>query len=627
MEIMKKLFFRLLASLLLIVGLLFSPGNAVAQQDEKSAFENSLKSTYTVNNNGSTYVEHTFTIKNLTPTYYITKHGLRTNSSNIQNVRVFDRKGTIDAEVTTLEKQTNIGITFEDKLVGEGKSRTFTISYNNPDLAQINGNVLEVAIPKQADPTQYSDVEVKLVTPLRFGHATRVHPSTNFTHKLTNDGAVMTFDNLGNQGVSAIFGFEQVFDLNFTYFLENNDSQPILLQTALPPDTPFQRMHYHSIDPKPTEMNIDKDGNWIATFYMPGNTAQAVKVQAQARLNLDRNDNIPVYYPQDSHLSRQPFWEIDNKNLREIATQNQTPEEIYNYVTTNLEYKVIESLDDFERKGAARTIENPEFVACQEFSDLFVTLSRINRVPSRVVTGYAHTENNELRPLSLVEDILHAWPEYWSEEQQIWQPVDPTWGNTTGGVDYFNQFDLNHIVLAINGESSSLPYPAGSYKTDSQQGEKTLEVSFGELFPLQNPEFTASLEARSNSWINMPGFYNLIIENQSGAAWYKLTFDLSSEKSGVRVFGDTAIPAVLPFQTITIPLFVYNTQGSLPEKDILQLNIMMEEQTVLSNSLEVTNAPNFVQNIAHPYTLFVVGGVSVLLVLGAGSVLVFRRKK
>ncbi len=622
---MKKLFFSLLAIWLMPV-FLVSTVQPVIAQEEVEAFENSLKSTYTVNNNGTTYVEHTFTIKNLTPTYYITKHGLQTSSTNLSNIKVSDQNGIINAEVTEVENQTNIGITFPDKLVGEGKTRTFTISYNNPDLAQINGNVLEVAIPKQSDQQHYKNVEVVLNTPLRFGNATRVTPATNYTQNISDNGIQMTFNGLQNKGISALFGLDQIFDLNFTYFLENNDSQPILLQTALPPDTPFQRMNYQSIDPQPTEMEIDSDGNWIATFYMPGNTAQTVKVQAQAFLTLEKNPLIPTYYPQDYALARQPFWETDNKKLQEIASQNKTPEEIYNYVTTNLEYKTVDSLDDFERKGAAATIANPTIAACQEFSDLFVTLARINQIPARVITGYAYTQNSSLRPLSLDNDILHAWPEYWNESEQVWQPTDPTWGNTTNGVDYFNQFDLNHIVLAINSKSSSLPYPAGSYKTEKQQ-EKTLEVKFGQTFAEQSPNFEVTLTKKTNSWIQMPGFYELSIKNISGAAWYRLNFDLTSEKSGVRVFGDTNLPYILPFQTIKLPLFVYNTNTSLPEKDQLIFNLVMDNEKILTKDFEVTNAPNFVQNIAHPYTLFIVGGLSIVLALGAGSVLVFRRKK
>lgn len=597
-----------------------------AQEEAANAFENSIRSVYTVQENGNTLVEHTFSIKNLTPTYYITKHGLRTSSTRITGIRVFDSKGNLDAEITQTQNQTNIGITFPDKLVGEGKIRQFTISYTNPDLAQINGSVLEVAIPKQADPTQYAHAEVILNTPLRFGTATRVTPSTNFSHSLTNEGIRMTFPDLGSGGVSALFGLEQIFDLKFTYFLENNDSQPVLLQTALPPDTSFQRMNYTLIDPLPKEMKVDEDGNWIATFYMPGNTAQTVQVVAQALITLEKNPLIPVPPPQVFHTLKQPFWETDNPSLQELAAQHATPKAIYDFVTSQLTYGKIDSLDDLKRKGAVKALEIPDEVACQEFSDLFVTMGRINSIPTRVATGYAYTQNSQLRPLSLDGDILHAWPEYWDGEKQYWQPVDPTWGNTTGGVDYFHQFDLNHIVFALNGKSSTLPYPAGSY-TRPGNTEKTLDVSFGKIFPEQKPALSATIESQKQSVISMPGFHTLQLTNTTGAAWYHVTFDLHSEKSGVRVFGDTSIPALLPFQSLSIPLFVYNTQGTLPEKDTLRLTVFMDGTPILDQEFDVTNAPNFVQTIAHPYALLALGICTIILALGAGSVLILRRKR
>jgi len=624
---MRKLLLGLFFSIISLFGF-----NSVvlAQQEQieaEQAFENSLKSTYNVQENGSTYVEHTFTIKNLTPTYYITKHGLRTSSTSISGVRVMENGKNLDPEVTQVDNQTNIGITFPDKLVGEGKTRTFTISYTNPDLAQANGSVLEVAVPKQADPHKYAHIEVVLNTPIRFGSATRVTPATNYVQKLTEKGVQMVFGDLGDQGVSALFGYEQIYDLNFTYFLENNNSQPILLQTALPPDTPFQRMNYSSIEPEPTEMKLDKDGNWIATFYMQGNTAQAVKVKAQALLTLEQNPLVPIAYPQAFNLAKQPFWETDNADLQKIAAEHPSPKEVYDFVTSQLEYAQIDSIDNLERKGAIKALEKPDQAACQEFSDLFVTLARINKIPARVITGYGYAENSRLRPLSLGNDILHAWPEYWNEEKQNWQPIDPTWENTTGGVDYFNHFDLNHIVLAINGESSTLPYPAGSYKTDKQQKEKTLEVNFGKSFPEQEPNFEVTLEPQKNTWIGMPGFYDLKIKNKSGAAWYNLNFDLASNNSGVRVFGDTAIKALLPFETLSLQLFVYNTHGALPTKDTLHFTFNMNGESVVTKDFAITNAPNFVQTIAHPYTIFALGGAAILLALGTGSVLVLRQKR
>ncbi len=51
-----------------------------------------------------------------------------------------------------------------------------------------------------------------------------------------------------------------------------------------------------------------------------------------------------------------------------------------------------------------------------------------------------------------------------NDSEKGWVQIDPTWENTTKGVDYFNSFDLNHIAFVLKGRSSLTPYPAGAYK-------------------------------------------------------------------------------------------------------------------------------------------------------------------
>ena len=77
-------------------------------------------------------------------------------------------------------------------------------------------------------------------------------------------------------------------------------------------------------------------------------------------------------------------------------------------------------------------------------------------------------------------DVLHSWPEYWNEDKKTWIPIDPTWGNTTRGVDYFNKLDLRHFAFVIHGISDVKPFPPGSYKLGANP-EKDVYVSFGQL--------------------------------------------------------------------------------------------------------------------------------------------------
>jgi len=82
-----------------------------------------------------------------------------------------------------------------------------------------------------------------------------------------------------------------------------------------------------------------------------------------------------------------------------------------------------------------------------EFTDTFITLVRALGIPAREINGYAYAQNDRLRPLGLEQDVLHSWPEYYDFASQTWQQVDPTWGNTTGGLDYFHKFDLDHFTF------------------------------------------------------------------------------------------------------------------------------------------------------------------------------------
>jgi hypothetical protein len=135
-----------------------------------------------------------------------------------------------------------------------------------------------------------------------------------------------------------------------------------------------------------------------------------------------------------------------------------------------------------------------------EFTDVFVTMARIAGIPAREVDGYAYTSDTANHPIyypGLGSDILHAWAEIYLPGSG-WVMVDPTWGSTTGGVDFFGRIDLNRIAFAVKGLSSTTPYAAGSYKTnDKQDGD--VKVSFSDK-PV-NPQSGMQLKLSDNQVI------------------------------------------------------------------------------------------------------------------------------
>src|SRR3989344_2583826 len=148
-----------------------------------------------------------------------------------------------------------------------------------------------------------------------------------------------------------------------------------------------------------------------------------------------------------------------------------------------------------------------------EFTVLFIALARAAGIPAREVNGFAYTQNEKERPLSLVKDVLHAWPEYYDSDIQTWVMVDPTWGNTTGGVDYFYTLDFDHFAFVIKGVNSSYPIPAGGYKISQDLQTKDININFGDNFgtPTQTLSLSENFSDNYFSGANIQG--NILIRN------------------------------------------------------------------------------------------------------------------
>ena len=293
-----------------------SPNPALAKEN----FNTKLTTTYTVSREGETTVEHLFKIKNLTPEYFINKYGLQLNNSSIDNIKVYHFEKKIIPEITKTKKETSIGINFEEQVVGEGKINQFKIIYIDNSVAQINGQILEINIPKLTNADEYNQREVKLITPIYYGFAQRINLSGA---KISQDGlqVITDFKNPGGEAISALFGTEQIYQLNLEYHLDNNTSSTGIAQITLPPDTPWQKLNYQILDPKPTDMKIDADGNWIATYRIPPTTSVVVKAKTLAKLSINTNPDFPNTSPLKEYFDEQKYWPTNNKQIKQLANK------------------------------------------------------------------------------------------------------------------------------------------------------------------------------------------------------------------------------------------------------------------------------------------------------------------
>lgn len=589
------------------------------------SFKTEATSTYTVHTAGTTRVEHRFTITNLKPTTYLKQYSIKLQFPSVTEIAATSQGQAIKPYVVKDGPATSITLNFDDDVVGEGKTRVFTIAYTTKDVATGSGNVLEVRIPAFSSAQENQHV-VYLNTPLKYGRPVRTNPNPD-RQTTVGETLQLQYNRFPNDGISVLFGSEQTYDLITTYKLTNPSSSLGYTQIALPPDTSYQRMEYRLLEPRPQSMKIDEDGNWIATYLLEANTTVAVRVETQVTVTLEPDPFVPIIQPVADHVAEKPFWQSSAASVKNLA-QSAMLHDIYNNVIKALSYDTerVKQGDITNRLGAEQALASPTAAVCQEYADVLIAAWRSVGVPARRLNGYAFSQNQETRPSSFRGTVLHAWVDYFDQASSRWRMVDPTWEDTTGGVDYFSEFDLNHIVLSINGISSSDPAPAGSY-TESPE-DAHLEVKVATATASAQPAFSATVTPRTAFGLKIPGAYTVTLENETGRAWYDTHVTLTTD-AGTTVTPSQQTSTFLPFEqkiftsALTTPL----TDGWRTVPLTVTVVTAGQSEPYVITKENLTATPTIIAALATINPTTPVGVVAILCFLTAGSLLVFRRKR
>lgn len=455
-----------------VFSLLFLPVTAHAEEN----FSTSYSVVYAIKDEKTTEAKLDVELTNNTSEYFASSYTLQVGFDDIKNITASDLGGQLEPKVTKNEAGNAISLKFNKKIVGIHNKQKFTLTFDTPNVARKQGNVWEINVPGIANPDEFSDFTVTIVPPDGIGEPTYIKPATH-DHSLT-----FTKADLGKAGISVAFGDSQIYSFDLQYHLRNENVFPVQTEIALPPTTNYQDIAIDSISPRPDDVILDDDGNWLAQYRLSPSEKTDVVVTGRAKMHLVPQKEALSDDDRKKYLQAQQYWEVTNPKIQELAKKLKTPEAIYSYVVNTLKYDFTRVSDTQERLGAVKALANPKQAVCLEFTDLFIALSRAAGIPARELNGFAYTENAKQRPLSLVQDILHAWPEYYDDTKGAWVMVDPTWGNTTGGIDYFHIFDFDHLVFVTKGEDSRYPIPAGGYKFEEDKEKKDVHVGFADSF-------------------------------------------------------------------------------------------------------------------------------------------------
>jgi len=482
--------------------------------------------TYQIGARGDAKVNQRITLTNNFSNIYPKEYVLKIENNRIENISANDSQGNILKKTIRKPEYSEIQLQFNDKAVGKGKSITFEINYTLSQFAIKRGQVWEIIIPGLENKDDIEEINLVVKVPTSFGGLSYSSKKPKNTEIIANTRTIsFAKDQIDKKSLILAFGEFQIFDFNLKFSINNPQSEPVVYQIPVPPDTAYQSINLINIDPQPEKISLDQDLNWLAEYRLKPQEAKTIIVSGQAKILPGPKNtafiNASGLIEKNVYLNSDQYWETENPRIINTANSLRSAKEIYQFVVKTLEYD-FENVKTAKRSGALSALKTKKGV-CTEFSDLFVALSRAAGIPAREIQGFAFTNNQKIISLSADNDVLHSWAEFWDQTQNIWQPVDPTWAKTTGIENFSTGLDLGHFAFVIHGASSTKPAPPGFYKVSGDQ--KNINVAFAEeLIPQENFEFNLEIKSKANKELA------LLVKNKSLAPAYLLEIEMSDWK-------------------------------------------------------------------------------------------------
>lgn len=541
---------------------------------------------YTVNNSSKTHVSFDVTLTNTTEQYYASSYTIHVGFDDVENITASDPDGSIVPKITDTSKGKTIELEFNKKVVGLGNKLTFNLRFDTDEVASAIGNVWAINVPGLSNQSEFSSFNVNVIYPTFLGRPVSIKPdNSNLINRAQGNRISFSKSDLGTSGISIAFGNFQIYSFDLTYHLENKNLFPVITEIAIPPQTNYQDISISEISPKPRNVTVDTDGNWLAQYNLSPSQDLKVIVSGKAKVYLSPKDEKINEKDLSLYLRERKYWEVNNPKIKNLALELKTPKRIYQYIVDNLTYDFSRVTSNKPRAGALNVLNDPTSAVCLEFTDIFVGLARAAGIPAREVDGYANTKNTQERPLSLVKDVLHAWPEYYDSERQMWIMIDPTWGNTTNGIDYFDTLDFDHFAFVKKGKDSNYPVPAGGYKTEKDLTTKDVDVKLSSDFsgeylllsePVLSKEFLPGLPIRGK----------VVVRNQ-GSVISKPKI-LKIESSFLKPLQkEIAISEIPPYGYVEVPIGFEKTELLTNKKDIVTISVdkNLHQQAILISPL------------------------------------------
>ncbi len=524
----------------------------LVEEIRAASFSVSYNISFTYGNGGSAKVVQKITLKNLTEDLYASEYSLNIGSTAVTNVSGKDSLGAIKVTSKKVKNSTVLAAKLNDKVIGKNKITNFTLFYTINNLSTKKGRMWETLVPGISTSEKLDSFILTLNVPKSYDSTYSIYPKP----KKSKSGKKFNryiFDKkeTAEETVIANFGNYQVVEFSFKYKLKNPNFFGKEEKILIPPDTTFQEVYFSELNPRPSKIDIDKDGNYFALFELEAGEEKEVIIKGFAKIDKSLSKKISPLENKQMDLSGTKFWQIDSLLITKEVPELEDIGAIYKFVTEFLTFNEAGVEEDLNKRlGAAGALANPDKALASEFVDLFIAITRAKNIPARQVVGFAFGDNTSLTPTIVNGDFaskkLHTWVEYFDADSGEWVQVDPTWG-ATRQVNYLDQSDANHFALFERSTSSENPkIPKLFGESNSSFEAKPVDKEF-------NFAFQPKVDIDINETISgFPTSGKVIITNEGGKSLRGAKLQINT--SSLDLLGDKSqdLGTILPFSQYII---------------------------------------------------------------------------
>ncbi|MCA9382042.1 transglutaminase domain-containing protein [Candidatus Dojkabacteria bacterium] len=428
----------------------------------------------------------------------VTAFILNVAETDVSNLKVNSDRG-VTASAKKVNDYTEITLKFpESKRLLAGQKTKITVSYETKEAIKTRGEVTDIIVTGFQKDDSINSLKVNISIPNSLGKLDYSSDSNIKEAQSSGGNRIYKFDKVPESGVVLSFGEHQNYKFAFNYLIKNSSKiQNQIASITIPFENENQKLRFKNVQPSPYKSYEDSDGNYILQYLVKPEEDIDVKIEGFATLYAKDNSNTNQIELTEDEIAmftkEQEYWVIDPATIddefeNKVNNEPDTDKKaklIYDYVLGKLTYSENQlSNKNRKRLGAEAVLKNPKIAICQEYSDLFVGLARYFKIPARSIAGYAYpTTGYELPP-----NTLHSWAEYYSEAKG-WIDVDPTWEDTSNGLDYFGSIGLNHFPIAIYASNSVEPALVLSFVPEEDNSDNL------QIEPVNDEELEKNLPA------------------------------------------------------------------------------------------------------------------------------------